>query len=294
MSRLPAELDEVEGARFERAAEAVVDGDAATLSVLLSTHPELATARSHRVTDRNPPVHRATLLHYVAANGVEDVRQRSPRNAVEIARLLLNAGADPNALADMYDAKCTTLSMLVSSTPPAQAGVQVPLIDVLVDFGASVEHTGEGAWTSPVVTALVFGFVDAAEALVRRGARVDLLPAAAGLGRLDDVEAMLPTASADDRQRALALAAQLGRLDVTRTLLDAGEDPNRFNPPGMHAHGMPLHHAALYGHDAVVRLLMERGARADVADTLFHATPAGWAEHGGHPAIAAFLRDRLT
>lgn len=279
---------------FERAADAVVDGDVATLAALLADEPGLAIARSQLVTDRTPPVHRATLLHYVAANGVEDVRQRSPQNAVAVARMLLEAGADPNALADMYGGQFTTMSLLVSSMPPARAGVQVPLIDVLVDYGASVEPLGDGHWTSPLITALVFGFADAAEALVRRGARVDSLAAAAGLGRLDEVRAMLPAAPAGDRHRAFALATQLGHLEVTRTLLDAGEDPNRFNPPGMHAHATPLHHAALGGHEAVVRLLVERGARLDLEDTVYHATPAGWAEHGGHPAIAAYLRARLS
>jgi ankyrin repeat protein len=279
---------------FERAADAVVDGDLTTLASLLMSHPGLATARSQLVTDRDPPVHRATLLHYVAANGVEDVRQRSPQNAVEVARLLLEWGADPNALADAYGEQCTTMSLLVSSTPPAQAGVQVPLIDVLVDFGASVEPLGAGHWNSPLITALVFGFVDAAEALVRRGARVDVLAAAAGLGRLDEVRTLLAESSADDRHRAFALATQLGHLEVTRALLDAGEDPNRFHPPGMHAHTTPLHHAALNGHDPVVRLLVERGARLDLEGTIYHATPAGWADHGGHPAIAARLRSGLT
>ena len=33
-----------------------------------------------------PPVHRATLLHYVGANGVEAYRQKTPPNATEIAR----------------------------------------------------------------------------------------------------------------------------------------------------------------------------------------------------------------
>lgn len=278
-------------AMFERAADAVVDGDLTTLAALLAEDPELAIARSQRVTDRHPPVHRATLLHYVAANGVEDVRQRSPRNAVDVARMLLEAGADPNALADMYDGQCTTLSMLVSSTPPARAGVQVPLIDVLVDFGAAVEPLGAGHWNSPLITALVFGFVDAAEALVRRGARVDSLAAAAGLGRLKEVRAMLPQASADDRHRALALATQRGHVEITRALLEVGADPDRYHPKGMHAHGTPLHHAALGGHEAVVRLLVERGARLDLEDTIYHATPAGWADHGGHPAIATFLRD---
>jgi hypothetical protein len=63
-------------------------------------------------------VHGATLLHYVAANGVEDERQRSPGNAPAIAKMLLEAGADPNALCDAYESRCTTLSLLVSSRPP--------------------------------------------------------------------------------------------------------------------------------------------------------------------------------
>lgn len=275
---------------FELAVEAVVDGDVSTLASLLRSHPELTTARSQLVTDRNPPVHRATLLHYIAANGVEDVRQRSPHNAVEIARLLLEAGAEPDALADMYGGECTTMSMLVSSTPPAKAGVQVALVDALVDFGASVEACGAGAWTSPLVTALVFGFHDAAEALVRRGARVDTVITAAGLGRYETVVALLPASSADDRHRAFALATQSGHLEITRALLNAGEDPNRFHPPGVHAHATSLHHAALGGHEAVVRLLLECGARVDIKDTIHQATPEGWADHGGHQAIAEYLR----
>ena len=63
------------------------------------------------------------------------------------------------------------------------------------------------------------------------------------------------------RHRALALAAQLGHVEIVRLLLDAGEDPDRYNPADSHAHTTPLHQAALAGHDAVVRLLVERGAR---------------------------------
>ena len=38
---------------------------------------------------RSARIHRATLVYYLAANGVEDFRQRSPANAPEIARFLL-------------------------------------------------------------------------------------------------------------------------------------------------------------------------------------------------------------
>ena len=277
-------------AHFESAVEAVIDGDEASLASLLGAHPELVQARSARVTKFDPPRHRATLLHYIAANGVEGYRQRSPSNAVGIATILLKAGAEVDALADMYGGQCTTMSMLVSSTPPARAGVQVPLVDVLVDFGAAVEARGAGAWTSPLMTALAFGFRDAAEALVRRGARVEHLAAAAGLGRVDETRRRLAGATGEDRHRALALAAQHGHVDIVAMLLDAGEDPNRYNPKGHHAHSTPLHQAIAAGHGAVVELFIERGARLDIKDTIYQGTPLGWAVYCGQPAIADRLR----
>lgn len=277
-------------ARFELAVEAVIDGDLAALSSAILADPTLVQARSTRVTWFDPAEHRATLLHYVAANGVEGHRQRTPANAAAVARTLLAAGAAPDALASMYGGACTTLSLLVSSDHPARAGVQVALIDTLVDFGASVEPHGHGSWTSPLLTALTFGFIDAAEALVRRGAHVDTAAAAAGLNRAADFERLLPAASADDRHRALSLAAQLGHAPIVQRLLDAGEEPDRYNPPASHAHSTPLHQAVWAGHADVVRLLVERGARLDIRDTLHQGTPLGWALHGKREDIAAFLR----
>ncbi len=276
--------------KFESAVEAVISGDTATLESLLRENPELIRARSTRVTHFDPPVHRATLLHYVAANGVEGYRQKTPKNAVEIAKMLLQAGAETDALADMYGGRCTTMSMLVSSCHPAEAGVQVALVDTLLDFGAAIEGRGSGEWTSPLMTALAFGYQDAAQALVRRGARVDNIRAAAGLGRLADARQLLPIASSEDRHRALALAAQHGHVEIVRLLLDAGEDPNRYNPKGNHGHSTPLHQAVWSGHDAVVRLLVKRGASLGIRDTIYQGTPLGWAEYGGRTEIAEYLR----
>ena len=144
------------------------------------------------------------------------------------------------------------------------------------------------------MTALAFGYLDAARALVRRGARVDTVAAAAGLGLIDDVRHLLATAGSEDRHRALALAAQQGHTESVRLLLDEGEDPSRYNPRGNHGHSTPLHQAALAGHDAMVRLLVERGARLDMRDTIYEGTPLGWAEYGGQGEIAAYLRSRGT
>jgi ankyrin repeat protein len=267
--------------KFESAVEAVINGEFAALEDALHCDPWLVGARSGRVCCFDPPVHRATLLHYVAANGVEAYRQKTPSNAVEIARALLKAGAEPDALADMYGAECTTMSMLVSSSHPAEAGLQAHLVELLLDFGAAIEGRGTRKWGGPPVTALVFGMSDAAKALVRRGARIDL-PAAAGLGLVDDAARLHPSADAEARHWALSLAAQHGHVEIVRLLLDAGEDPNRRSP--VHAHATPLHQAVQGGHEQVVRLLVERGARLDIRDTIWHGTPLGWALHGGGKA----------
>ncbi len=277
---------------FESAVETVIDGDLAALQDALRRAPGLVRARSNRVCCFDPPVHRATLLHYVAANGVEAYRQKTPPNAVEIAHMLLQAGAEPDALADMYGAECTTMSMLVSSSHPAEARLQGPLVELLLDFGAAIEGRGTRKWGAPLFTALAFGMIDAAKVLARRGARIDL-PSAAGLGLVDEAIRLLPSADAEARHRALSLAAQHGHAEIVRLLLESGEDPNRYNLEGNHAHSTPLHQAVLTGDEAVVRLLVERGARLDIRDTIWQGTPLGWALHGGgkaQPRMAECLR----
>ena len=129
------------------------------------------------------------------------------------------------------------------------------------------------------------------KALIRRGARMDL-PVAAGLGRIDEACRLLAGASSEERHVALTLAADHGHVEIVRLMLDAGEDPNRYNPVGGHSHTTPLHQAAGAGREDVVRLLVERGARLDLKDVLWHGTPADWASHAGREGIAAFLRSK--
>lgn len=116
----------------------------------------------------------------------------------------------------------------------------------------------------------------------KRGARVDLLVAAATGG--------VDAAHVAQRHLAFALAAQHGHWGVVALLLDAGEDPNRYNPPGAHAHSTPLHQSAFAGHLDVVRLLVERGARLDIRDILWDGTALEWAEHGGRVEVVEYLR----
>ena len=268
--------------QFETAVEAVIAGDAAALRAMLREDPELVRARSTRK-------HKATLLHYVAANGVEGGRQKTPANALEIAKILLEAGAEVDAPAEMYEQQCTTMSMLVSSCHPAKAGLQGKLAELLLDHGAELEGRGS-KWQSALMTALAFGYLDTAETLARRGAPLNTLGAAAGLGRIAETARMLPSSDAHSRHAALALAAQHGHAGVVQLLLDAGEDPNRYNPDGYHSHSTPLHQAVCAGHAEVVKLLVKRGARLDIKDTIHQGTPLGWAIYCEKPMIAEYLR----
>jgi ankyrin repeat protein len=118
------------------------------------------------------------------------------------------------------------------------------------------------------------------------------LPILAALGKADDFLKHLPSSDPDKRHFALALAAQYGHVEIVRSLLDAGEDPDRYNPPGGHAHSTPLHQAALAGHTDVVKLLVERGARLDIKDVLWQGTPADWARYAKRPEIESYLREQ--
>ena len=101
---------------FERAVEAVLAGDTDDMDRLLATRPDLVGQRSHWP-------HRATLLHYTAANGVETHRQRVPLNVATVITTLAARGADVNAVAGMYGGGQTPLHLLVTSAHPAAAGV---------------------------------------------------------------------------------------------------------------------------------------------------------------------------
>src|ERR1051325_148081 len=124
-------------AKFETAADAICNGDVKTLKRLLAQEPQLIHSRSTRE-------HKATLLHYVSANGVEGYRQKTPRNIVEIAQVLLNGGAEVNAEADVYGGGATTLGLVATSVHPFRAGVQNPLMQILLDHGAEIDHETSG------------------------------------------------------------------------------------------------------------------------------------------------------
>ena len=259
--------------RFELAADAVVTGDLNALKRLLKEDPELVRARSTREHD-------APLIHYVAANGVEDFRQKTPKNILEITRELLSSGSEVDAINQAYGGASTALGLAATSYHPAKAGVQLELLDELLNAGACVDGA-PGGW-NPLVAALHNGRGDAAVFLANRGARLDL-EGAAGTDRIDVVARYLDQdgtlkegATKQQLECGFIWACEYGRTSAVKFLLDRG-----VKVDGDFMHGQTrLHWAAYGGHAEIVDLLLKANTAVNVIDQIHRGTPLGWAVYG--------------
>jgi ankyrin repeat protein len=139
-----------------------------------------------------------------------------------------------------------------------------------------------------MTSALVHGEFAAVEALLARGAPLDIA-AAAATGRGDVVQQLLADADQGARDLSLSYAALHGHADIVALLLRGGVDPNRYNPPGGHSHCTALHSAAFAGHVEAVRALLDGGARGDIGDIHRNMTALQWAEYAGHAPIVVML-----
>jgi ankyrin repeat protein len=265
-------------AKFYPAMRAVNAGDLEKFKALIAEDPSLATSRSG--------CSHPTLLQCVVLDGKD-----KPHN-VEMAQILIDAGAELNepfgATASMDNRACAEL---------------------LLNRGAAID--GTGGW-SPLEEALYWNSRNVLELLLERGAKVQNLRTAAGLGRTDLIETyfnadgtLKPEAgkinwpfgkletNEQDQQgiinNAFVFACMHGHIDAAKLLMDKGAQINAI-PGGFDYAGTGLHYAALNGHRNMAEFLLAHGADRNMKDTKVGSTAAGWADHGGHKDLLDLLR----
>jgi uncharacterized protein len=228
---------------------AVRTGDVDAVVRLLRIAPALAIARlGSKDSGSVTPLHLVTDWPGYFPNGPQ------------IVKLLIDSGADPNALTTRRGSETTgpgdetPLHYAASSDDADVAGA-------LIDGGADVE-VPDGSIGTPLDNAVGYGCWHVARLLVARGARVDKAWHAAALGMLDRLESLLASDPPPENvSQAFWHACAGGQRRAAEYLLSCGADLN-WEPD--YAHGTPLDSAS--GHDTrqenVISWLREIGARS--------------------------------
>lgn len=250
-------------------------------------------------------------------------------DGVVLATLLLDAGADPNDnqafYNRMFEPDDSHLGPLLAhgagrehpSPWRERLGSAYPSPQEMV--GEHLRSAAEYGFSDRVRTLLahdvdpntvgyhpILGDQTAYEIAVRNGHReaADLLATAGGRSdRIDEVDLLLSASFAGDseavarlrgledvptqRPDAMRLAGEQHDVAALALLLDLGYDVSAAGRWSSTA----LHEAALRGDVVTCRWLVAHGADRGAEDERFSSTPAGWAAHAGHDALAEEIAD---
>ena len=279
---------------FRSAVQALGEGDIERLETLLDQYPWLVQYRCRTGEPYEEGYFAgATLLNHIAGN---PSRFPIPSNIVDITSLLLSRGA--------RDDEKYTIGLLLTSKQASDAGVALPLIDLLCSTnGVELDLTDPTILNGP----LGEDAPGTALELIRRGAKMDIRHAAA-LGRLDLIQRFfngdelpkslipLPAETSEAKlliEQAFIYACQYGQNRICKFLLDQGVDPS--SQAGVGQTG--LHYAAHHGQLETVKMLIARNAPLEVKN-MYGGTVLGQAlwsafnePHKNHLQIVEVLID---
>jgi ankyrin repeat protein len=206
---------------------AIRSGDVAALARLLDENPDLASSALGGDHGARAPLHVVTDWPGYFPNGPE------------VVRMLIKAGADPNARNPGKRFAETPLHWAASSD-------DVDVASALIEGGADLE-AGGGSIGTPLGNAVGYACWHVARLLVARGARVDALWHAAALGMMGRLAELLgdPTAAeAEMLSQAFWHACAGGQRRAAEVLLARGADLNWIPA---YAKGTPLDAASCLG-----------------------------------------------
>jgi peptide-methionine (S)-S-oxide reductase len=298
--------------QFREAVGAIDSGDELLLGRLIESRPELVAARleapgewlcggvGHAI-EKGGFFERPYLLWFVAEDPVR--RGKLPPNISVLARRIIDT-ARREKVESLPEQLDYALRLVCWSWIARQCGVQIELIEVMVDAGATLDGlaTYQGRFGTHTDAAIYNGNFGAAEHLMKRGASLTLTTALC-LNRWEDAERLAAVASLGARQDAFVQAALNGNAEALRMMLALGMDPTTVSERNQ-SHATALHHAVWSGQIEAVRVLVEAGANLARVDEIHGGTPLGWAEYGGkqnsdegraakYREIAEYLRPRM-
>jgi hypothetical protein len=273
---------------FQKAVCLLDSGNTDKLDSLLKSFPNVLRYRCYQGDWYEQGYFKgATLLNHIAGN---PIRCPLPSNILDVARLLIGNGADPDIATS---SGITTIGLIITGKQVSDAGVGVALIDILKAAGAT-DQIDIIATLTPIWN----GGRGTAEKLIQRGARIDIRHAAA-LGQTETLARLLEAGvSLSLMQQALVYACHEGERESVRIMLQHGArgdvSPGSDGAmPAYAASATALHMAAWTGHLDIVSLLTNSGAHATVIEPTYNGTAVGWARYAGHHEIAELLAQDL-
>ena len=222
-------------------AAAIRTGDVASLQQILSANPALASLPLGGSLGSRTPL-------YVVA----DWPGYFP-NGPQIVRMLIEAGADPNARSPGDE---TALHWAASSD-------DVDVASALIDGGADLEAP-DGSIGTPLDNAVGYACWHVARHLVIRGAKVDKLWHAAALGMLPRLEELLDDAAThgpDGISQAFWHACAGGQRRAAELLLSRGADMD-WVPDYAQGTALDAAHGVGTRRENVISWLRAKGARS--------------------------------
>ena len=251
---------------FREAVTAIDSGNIILLERLMKQHPQLVNERAN--TPEDGYFAHPYLLWFVADNPIR--HKKLPATIAGITSLLIKYIKEhsPENYQQQID---STLGLVVTGHTPRNSGVQIPLMDVLIDAGAAVGN-GHGA--------LANNNIAAAQHLLKRGGQLTLATAVC-LDKKSDIERLATTATETDLAIALVAAAFYGKAERVQQLLGLGANPNAWldASSGFHWHATALHQAVSSGSLECVQLLVAADADVLAKDRIYQGTPLGWVQH---------------
>ena len=209
---------------------------------------------------------RPYLLWFVAEDPVR--RGKLPPNIAAVTQVIIDV-AKRERVASLQEQLDYALRLVAWSWIARECGVQIALIDVLVDAGANPAGYPDDA--------LVNHNFAAAAHLVARGAPLTLATALS-LERYDDARRLLASTSPRQQQFAFILTALNGRAEGLRLMIAAGIDVHAVSHD-LYSHAPALHHAVWSGSLEAVQVLVAAGGDLKRRDSIYDGTPLGWAEY---------------